>query len=269
MTPPLPFKKVFDMAHWTAYDPAESFPATAASVKENWARLHASDREPLPPSAKVLAAWVHFHRGEFEKAAQAGLKLGAEGVTVANKATCVYASYLEPSERQRLALFQEVAQRATEQTLAEPNNPNAHYWQAYALAQYSHGISVAKALAQGIGSKVKVALEKTIALEPLHVDAHLALGTFHAEVIDKVGALIGSMTYGAKKETSLALLERAMELAPKSAMAMVEMANALVMLEGDARAAEATALYDKAARTQPMDAMEQLAMAMAQTEDND
>ena len=257
------------MAPWTAYTHVGDFPATAAGVTDAWARLHASDCEPLPNAAKVLAAWTLFHRGEFEKAAQAGLKLGAQGLTVANKATCVYASYLEPSEKRRLALFQEVAQRATEQTLSEPNNPNAHYWQAYALAQYSHGISVAKALAQGIGSKVKVALEKTIALEPLHVDAHLALGTFHAEVIDKVGALIGSMTYGAKKDTSLALLERALELAPKSPMAMVEMANALVMLEGDARATEATALYDKAARVKPMDAMEQLAMAMAQTEHSD
>jgi hypothetical protein len=38
-----------------------------------------------------------------------------------------------------------------------------------------------------------------IALQPRHADAHIALGAFHAEVIDKVGALIGGMTYGAKQ----------------------------------------------------------------------
>ena len=58
---------------------------------------------------------------------------------------------------------------------------------------------------QGLGGKVKGALEQTIKLAPRHADAHIALGAFHAEVIDKVGSLIGSMTYGVKKDTSLAL----------------------------------------------------------------
>ena len=62
---------------------------------------------------------------------------------------------------------------------------------AYALGRYSPGISVAKALAQGLGSKVKHALETTLKLQPKHADAHIALGAFHAEVIDKVGKLLG------------------------------------------------------------------------------
>ena len=53
----------------------------------------------------------------------------------------------------------EVAERAEAQQAAEPKNANAWYWQAYALGRYSQGISVAKALAQGLGSKVKNALE--------------------------------------------------------------------------------------------------------------
>ena len=92
----------------------------------------------------------------------------------------------------------------------DPQNPNAWYWQAYALGRYSQGISVAKALAQGLGSKVKEALQKTIQLQPRHADAHVALGSFHAEVIDKVGSLIGSMTYGARKETGLKMFEQAL-----------------------------------------------------------
>ncbi len=46
---------------------------------------------------------------------------------------------------------------------------------------------------------MKEALEKTIKLQPRHADAHIALAAFHAEVIDKVGSLIGGMTYGAKR----------------------------------------------------------------------
>ncbi len=46
---------------------------------------------------------------------------------------------------------------------------------AYAVGRYGQGISVAKALAQGLGSKVKNALETTIKLAPKHADAHIAL----------------------------------------------------------------------------------------------
>jgi hypothetical protein len=61
----------------------------------------------------------------------------------------------------------------------------------------------------------------------------VALGAFHAEVIDKVGSLIGGMTYGAKKDIGLSLFQEALKLNPGSAIAMIEYANGMVMLEGD------------------------------------
>ena len=253
-------------AQWTPFAYVGDYDITATNLRRRWAKLHAGDHEAWPANPKVAAAWVLFHRGEFGEATQAGLKLGAEGVTVANKATCVYATYLEPSEKVRRELFLQVAQRSAEQATAEPENSNAFYWQAYALARYSQGISVAKALAQGLGGKVKTALETAIALQPLHADAHVALGAFHAEVIDKVGTLIGNMTYGAKKATSLALIARALELTPQSQLAMMEYANALVMLEGDSRMDEATALYERATQIPALDAAQRLDVEMASSE---
>ena len=253
-------------AQWTPFAYVGDYAITATNLRRRWAKLHAGDCEPWPTNPKVAAAWVLFHRGEFEKAAQAGLKAGADGTTVANKATCIYANYLEPSEKQRRELFLLVAQRSAEQATAEPKNANAFYWQAYALARYSQGISVAKALAQGLGGKVKTALETAIALQPQHADAHVALGAFHAEVIDKVGTLIGNMTYGAKKSTSLALFAQALSLTPGSQLAMMEYANALVMLEGDARMDEATALYERATQITPQDAAQRLDVEMALSE---
>ena len=254
------------MATWTAFPHPGDYAFNAVSLKKHWAKLHAGDREPLPKSAKALTAWAHFHNGEFQKAAEIGLKAGAAGITVANKATCIYAVYLEPKEKTRLSLLMEVADRAAAQAVEQPENPNAFYWQGYALGRYSQGISVAKALAQGIGGKVKAAFETTIRLEPLHADAHIGLGAFHAEVIDKVGALIGNMTYGAKKDTSLRLFQEGLALTPKSTMARLEYANALVILEGDNRMDEATHLYERVAATKALDAMERLDVEMAQAE---
>ena len=254
------------MARWTAFPHAGDYALDAASLKKNWARLHQGDCEPLPKEAAVLQAWVLFHNGEFQKAAEAGLKAGGSGITVANKATCIYANYLETKEKVKLDLFMEVADRAEAQQASEPKNANAYYWQAYALGRYGQGISVAKALAQGLGSKVKNALEQAIKLSPQHADAHIALGAFHAEVIDKVGSLIGGMTYGAKKDLGLALFKKALQLNPDSAIAMIEHANGMVMLEGDKKMKEATRLYEQAAASTPLDAMERLDVEMAKAE---
>jgi tetratricopeptide (TPR) repeat protein len=258
------------MAKWTAFphDAAE-YTFDAAALKKHWARLHAGDAEPLPTDAKVLAAWALFHAGEFQKAVEAGLKAGEngarEGITVANKAQAIYANYLEKSEKTKLALFMEVAERAEAQIAADSKNANAHYFMAYALGRYSQGISIAKALAQGLGSKVKSALETTIKLAPKHADAHIALGAFHAEVIDKVGSLLGR-TQGASKDTGLAMYKQALKLNPTSAIAMIEYANGLVMLEGDKKMKEAEKLYADAAAGTPMDAMERLDVEMAKAE---
>ena len=254
------------MAKWTAfpYDGAE-YSYDAAALKKRWARLHSGDAEPLPKDDKVLAAWALYHAGEFQKAAEAGLKAGSAGITVANKAQAIYANYLEKSEKTKLALFMEVAERAETQQAAEPKNANAFYWQAYALGRYSQGISVVKALAEGLGSKVKSALETAIKLQPKHADAHIALGAFHAEVIDKVGSLLGR-TQGASKDTGLAMYKKALELNPTSAIAMIEYANGLVMLEGDKKMKEAEKLYADAAAFDPADAMERLDVEMAKAE---
>ena len=254
------------MAQWNAFPYAGDYQFDAAMVKKQWARLHTGDVEPQPKDAKLLEAWALFHNGAFQAAAEQGLKLGGAGLTLANKAQSIYANYLETREKAKLDLFMEVAERAEAQAGEQPANVNAHYWHAYALGRYSQGISVAKALAQGLGGKVKLALETVIQLQPKHADAHIALGAFHAEVIDKVGSLIGGMTYGAKKDVSLRLFQEALKLNPGSAIAMVEYANGMVMLEGDKRMKEATKLYEQAAACKALDAMERLDIEMAKEE---
>ena len=254
------------MAKWTAYPFAGDYNFDAASVKKHWSRLHVGDVEPLPKDSRLLEAWALFHNGEFQKAMEAGLKLGTSGITLANKSASIYATYLEKKEKARLEMYLEVAQRAEAQATQDPQNPNAHYWQAYALGRYSQGISVSKALAQGLGGKVKLALEKTIKLQPRHADAHVALGSFHAEVIDKVGSLIGGLTYGAKKDTGLRLFQEALRINFESAIALIEYANAMIMLEGDKKMKEATRLYQQAAAFKPIDAAERLDVEMAKSE---
>ena len=254
------------MAPWNPFPHPGAYAFDVSSLAADWSRLHLGDCEPLPGNAAVLQAWVLLHSGQFQAAAKAGLDAGADGITVANKATCTYANYLENREKIKLDLFFEVARRAEAQQRAEPKNANAWYWQAYALGRHSQGISVAKGLAQGVGSRIKAALEQAIRLAPRHADARIALASFHAEVIDKVGPLIGSMTHGARKDTGLALFREALALNPGSAAALTEYASGLLRLEGDKRMKEATGLYRQAAAFKALDATQRLAVDLARME---
>lgn len=246
--------------------PSPNFLYAGAALKANWPRLHRNDREPFPESAKAQEAWRLYHAGEFQAAYEAGLAAGSEGMNAANKAAMIYANYLESDAGKKLEMFEGIAERCAELQKAQPKNINAYYIQTYALGRYSQGISVLKALAQGLGGKIKTALETAIKLDDQHADAHIALGAYHAEVIDKVGGLVGGLTYGASKDAALKHFETARKLAPDSAIAAIEYANGLAMLFGKSKMNEIVKLYEHAAACAPMDAMERLDAEQAKSE---
>ena len=149
---------------------------------------------------------------------------------------------------------------------ADPKNANAHYLHGMALGRYGQGISIAVALKKGLGGKIKASLETAIKLQAKHADAHIALGTWHAEIVGKVGALVGGMTYGAKKDAAVEHFKKALKLNPDSAIARIEYANALATMFGEARLKEAEKLYNEAAKCKPADAMERLDVELAKSE---
>lgn len=252
---------------WSKFPYAEkSYQYSASALKKAWPELHRGDAEPWPKDEAVVEAWIAFHAGQFQKAYDLGLAAGEAGITVANKAQAIHANYLEEDEARQLAAFEAVAARALAQQTDEPKNANAYYWQAYALGRYAQGISVGKALAQGIGGKIKTALETTLKLAPKHADAHIAMGAWHAEIIDKVGGMVGGLTYGAKKDLALKHYETGLKLNPDSAIARIEFANGLVMLEGKKALGRAESLFAEAAEIEPRDSMERLDVELARSE---
>ena len=272
------------------YADAAAYGYAGAALKAHWARLHRGDCEPYPDAAglkQLIArypalelpkqsieaaaamlqdAWRAYHNGEFARALELGLALGLVGYNVANKATNIYATYLEKADKAKLDLFLASAQRAERLAAAAAAIPNAWYFYAQAIGRYSQGISVVKALAEGYGGKVKHALERAVALERHHADAHIALGAYHAEIINKIGATIGGLTYGASREAGVKHFETALKLNPHSAIARIEYANGLVMMFGESKLAQATKLYEEAAAGSPADAMERLDAELAKSE---
>ena len=242
---------------WTPFPHQDdAYVYTSAGLKKAWARLHAGDAEPVPKKAALVEAWIAFHAGDFETARTLGLDMGLEGYSVAHKASCIYVSHLEKSDKKRLAMFEEVAERCLRQQAEQPGNAAGFYWHAFALGRYAQGISIVKALAQGLAPKVRASILQAIKLAPAHADAHIALGAYQAEIIGSVGAMIGGLTYGARKPDCYQAFRRALELNPESAVCRIEYAKAMLTLDGKKALQDANALYQAASVLEPRDAME-------------
>ncbi len=271
---------------------AKAFDYAGDKLEKAWAKLHAGDCEPFPDEARVARllkanprlgkasdasavatalqqAWRDYHRGDFQAAFEAGEALGALGTSVAVKAAGIHAVYLLDDDAAKLKRFEQLNAMAEEACKALPDEANSHYRRAFALGRYSQGISIAKALTQGLAGKVRESLDKTLKLAPKHAEAHTALGLYHCEVVAKVGGMIAGLTYGAKASTGEELLKAAIKLTPDSPIAHIEFGNGLMLLFGDKREDDAAAAYEKAAKLKPKDAMEKLdaEFAGAQLED--
>lgn len=261
---------------------AKAFDYAGDKLKKAWPALHAGDTEPFPDDKRAAAlikaagksapkgldaaalaealqdAWRAFHRGDFQQAYEAGEALGPVGASVACKAMGIHATYLVDDEDEQLKRYEQVGKLAEAAIAALPGEANSHYRFAFGMGRYSQGISIAKALKMGLATKVRKALEATLDLAPKHAEAHTALGLYHAEIINKIGALVGGMTYGAKASEADKHLATALKLTPESPIAHLEHGNLLLLLHGDKREDDAANAFEKAGKLKPRDAMEKL-----------
>ena len=268
---------------------AKPYAYAGDALKKAWPKLHAGDCEPFPDTKHAAAllkaagkaapkldaesladalqdAWRKFHHGEFQAAFEAGEKLGPVGASVAVKALGIHATHLVDSEAEKLKRFEQAAKLAEAAVKALPDEANSHYRHAFALGRYSQGLSIAKALKQGIAGKVRDSLETALDFAPKHAEAHTAMALYHGEIIGKIGAMIGGLTYGAKAADAEKHIKAALKLTPDSPIAHIEHGNLLLLLHGDKQEDAAAAAYEKAAKLKPADAMEALDAAYAKAQ---
>jgi len=278
-------------ASWAAMPKGlQGFTFPGDALKKAWPKLHAGDQEPFPDKKRAAAliaaagkqapkgldadalaqalqhAWRAFHEGDFKAAYDAGAALGPVGASVAVKAIGIHATHLVDDEAEQLKRFEQAAQLAEAAVKALPDEANSHFRHAFALGRYSQCISIIKALKAGIAGKVRTALDTALELAPKHAEAHTAMALYHAEIIGKVGSMIGGLTYGAKAADAEKHMKAALKLTPDSPIAHIEHGNLLMLLHGDRKEDEAAAAYETAGQLPPLDAMEALDAAHARAQ---
>jgi tetratricopeptide (TPR) repeat protein len=281
------------MTRWNKFPHTSSaFKYKGDSLRDSWSELHLGDRVEFPdadwvqqtleeaPDAApedfdgdhaalatiVQDAWRSFHSGDFEEATRLADLCGYLAHAAANKASGIYATYLEPDEAKQQACYLSAIERAEAAIEVLPDDANSHYFHAFNLGRYSQSISIIKALSQGIGGKIHTSLQNALELEPEHAEACTALGMYHAEIINKVGKMLGKMTYGASAAKALENFDRALELTPEAPIARIEYGNGLYLLFEDDRIDDVSELYVNASEFEPKDAMEKLDIEAALAE---
>jgi tetratricopeptide (TPR) repeat protein len=248
------------MKKWTPFAHARNaFDFAGGALKKRWPRLHRGDCEPFPDDEALREAWRAFHRGDFQRA----WELRRNACVPAAKAAVTYATYLERDRSSAASLLNEAAVLCEKACAALPGQANPYYLLACCLGRHAQKISVTRALADGLAGRVKEALERALELEPRHAEAHVATGTYHAEIIGKVGSLLGALTYGASTDKALAHYRKALKLHAESAIVRLEYARGLLLID-DSRTTEAKKLLAQAVALEPADAAESLDIEHAQ-----
>jgi len=275
---------------WRTLPTKGNYDYDAQNLKAHWNRLHACESESFPGpdylrdliepnerakkaipnfdgdygalSDKLLAGWRDFHKGEFRAAFDTGLSLGVAGAFLANVAAVVYASNTNDDKDRIKSIFMDAAERSLQASKLLPNHANSLYFHGLSLGRYSETVSLLKALAENIAPKFQHALNETLRKNPNHVLANLGYGTFNASIIDMVGAIVAKLTYSASKDKAFQHYETAMRAAPFLPVVYIEYGKGAALLEGKKGLNKAKSLYEQAAKLTPMDAMEELDVAL-------
>ena len=143
-----------------------------------------------------------FAEGRFADAAGIAEAAGtSEGYALAARSLAVYGHYAAPEE-ERKELFERALQLGEEAVRADTANPEAYFQSGHALGRYAQSIGTMTALRKGLGGKTRKMFEATLARDPDHALAHLALGGWNADIVSRAGRMMARVMYGATEEGS-------------------------------------------------------------------
>lgn len=206
----------------TPFRPLQYLVGGAVAMAVSVAAAHAQSIED---------AHAAFREGRFLEAAELGEAEGTSGgYALAAQSLAVYGHYAAPEEDRDAVLERaiELGQAAAE---ADPANAEAHLQAAHALGRRALRIGRLSALREGVAGRIRDSLEAALAIRPDFVDAHVALGSWHAD-IDAAGRIARWM-FGGNREEAIIHFERALELAPESKVVLLEYGLRLPELDRD------------------------------------
>ena len=199
-----------------------------------------------------------YTKGDFKGATAIANDIQtAEGQTLAAKANSIYASTQNDNKQE--AVYAESEKYANNAIKLNNKYSEAYFELARALGRLSQLRGTLAALSQGLGTKVKSALESCLEHDKNSAECMVSFGLWHAEIVAKGVGWI----YGANEGASINYFERAIALEPKIIIHRVEYAHGMLLLNRDKFKAAAKSQLEIAIKLEPRDAADKLDLERA------
>ena len=205
----------------------------------------------------IKEAHAAYAGGRFLEAASLGRVLNtSESHALAADSLAIYGYYIAP-EGEKADLFRRAEEYARKAIRLNAANPDAHLQLAHAMGRVAQAGGTLKALKKGYASKVRDAIKEALRLDPKMASAHVSLAAWHAGALG-AGGFFAGLLYGVKEQKALAHFERALELAPRDKVVLLEYALGLLSLDADGNHDKAHGLLVRTIRIPSKDAFERI-----------
>ncbi len=208
-------------------------------------------------AASLEEAKTLFSKGEFAEAAKIAANLEtSDGYALAARGLYEY-SNLQPQDS-RLVILEQAEQYAQKAAKLNPQNADAYFEIGATTGQIAYLRGAAYGFTTGTAVKTRENFEKALSLNPKHISALIALGSWHAEIVARgVGFL-----YGGKLEKVFSLFDTAVQTAPKLINVRLNYAKSILKLDQKYRQ-EAKAQLEIAVKLEATDYLEKRALENA------
>ena len=198
-----------------------------------------------------------YAEGRFTEAADLAQMLDtSEGYALAANSLAIYGYYIAP-DSEKEGLFRRAEDLARKAIRNDAANPEAHLQLAHAMGRHAQVIGLLEALNEGYANQVRDAIQEALRLAPDMAAAHLSLAAWHVGAIS-TGGFLASLLYGANEEDALTHFKRALELAPREKVVLLEYALGLLSLDAIGNRAEARDLLERAITVPQKDAHDRI-----------
>lgn len=187
--------------------------------------LERAKQENAHPALKALAAgnatplteaiqevWRLHYQGQYQQSYELGMQLGAMGAVPAIYSKLIYATFMIQDSKEKLATFREVAQQSEALLPMTPGYDFAEFGLLYARVRILERLNTPAALATGFLGSTQTRLRKFTERNPQNGLYPTTLGGIQAGVVERVGSMIGRVTYGATATRTIERFEQALAL---------------------------------------------------------
>jgi len=214
----------------------------------------------------LATAQALYERGEMGAAARlARTRGGADGLTLAAKATLVEALYLA-AEPDKSPLLERAARDASKALAIDPRYEPAYLQLAIALGQMAERASPITAHVSGYAKEGRALLERAHALAPDDPWPDGLLGIWHLQLVRRASAMLAAELYGASEAEGVRLCRRAAARAPAAIALRYGCAVSMLELNPERFGREALATLVAIVRMPAANAAERLVQQAASRE---